>query len=192
MYVQLQDQLQRMINLSEEEFEHFSNGLTTQHLKRKELLLREGTVCKNAYFIVSGCLRYYYVVDGEERTGQFFFENGWFADYRSFLTGEPSTQNIAALVKTEVLVLPKRHLDNMFVEIPKFEKFGRLVAENAYLGLRKRTEMLTNQTAEERYLELIKQRPKVIERIPQHYIASYLGIKPQSLSRIRKRLLDKG
>jgi CRP/FNR family transcriptional regulator, anaerobic regulatory protein len=77
------------------------------------------------------------------------------------------------------------------VEVPKFEKFGRIMAENAYLGIRNKNEMLVNQTAEERYLTLMKERPKVFERVPQHYIASYLGIQPPSLSRIRKRLVGK-
>ena len=74
--------------------------------------------------------------------------------------------------------------------MPKFEKLGRQMAENAFLGVRQRNEMLENFSAEERYLKLIKERPKVIERIPQHYIASHLGIKPESLSRIRKKIAD--
>jgi len=78
----------------------------------------------------------------------------------------------------------------LYNKIPKFERFGRHIAENALLGIKYRSEMLANQTAEERYLTLMKERPKVFERIPQHYIASYLGIKPPSLSRIRKRIFD--
>ena len=90
-----------------------------------------------------------------------------------------------------MLLLSAKDQQQLFSEIPKFERFGRLMAENAFLGLKHRSEMLENQTAEERYLLLMKERPKVFERIPQHYIASYLGIKPPSLSRIRKRMANK-
>ncbi len=88
-------------------------------------------------------------------------------------------------------MLSSKDLQQLYIDIPKFERFGRLMAENAFLGIRRRNEMLENQTAEERYLNLMKDRPKVFERIPQHYIASYLGIKPPSLSRIRKRIFNK-
>lgn len=159
-------------------------------MQKKELVLQEGDVCKYAYFINYGCLRYYYNVDGQENTAQFFFENGWYTDYDSFLTGKPSHQIIETLEKTQLLLLSAKDLQQLFIEIPKFERFGRLMAENAFLGIRKRSEMLENQTAEERYLNLMKERPKVFEKIPQHYIASYLGIKPPSLSRIRKRIFD--
>ena len=129
-------------------------------------------------------------MDGEEITGQFFFENGWYTDYESFLLQKPSKQNIDALEPTELILLSKSDLFNLYITIPKFEKFGRIMAENAFMGLRNRTELLTQQSAEERYLKLVKERPKVIERVPQHYIASYLGIKPPSLSRIRKRIMS--
>jgi len=190
MYEQIEKVISSFINLNKSEFDYFASKLQVKQLKRKEFLLREGQICSNSYFINNGCLRYFYNVKGEEITGQFFFENGWYADYGSYLSGKPSEQNIEALEKTELLVLPKASLDELFVEIPTFEKFGRLMAEKAFLGMRQYTEMVTKQTAEERYLNLIKDRPKVIERISQHYIASYLGIKAPSLSRIRKRILD--
>jgi len=188
MYEQIEKVISSFINLNKSEFDYFASKLQVKQLKRKEFLLREGQICSNSYFINNGCLRYFYNVKGEEITGQFFFENGWYADYGSYLSGKPSEQNIEALEKTELLVLPKASLDELFEEIPTFEKFGRLMAEKAFLGMRQYTEMVTKQTAEERYLNLVKDRPKVIERIPQHYIASYLGIKAPSLSRIRKRI----
>ncbi len=190
MYEQIEKVLSDLIKLDTGEFDYFTSKLQIKSLKRKELILRQGQVCKHSYFINSGCLRYFYNVEGVEVTGQFFFENGWYADFGSYLSGKPSDQNIEALEKTELLMLSKVDMDKLFVEIPKFEKFGRLVAENAFLGMRQYTEMLTKQTPEEHYLNLIRDRPKVIERIPQHYIASYLGIKAPSLSRIRKRILD--
>jgi CRP-like cAMP-binding protein len=191
MYEQILNRLSQLIVLDKNEQDHFISKLLVRRYKKKELVLQEGEVCKYAYFINYGCLRYYYNVDGQENTAQFFFENGWYTDYGSFLTGKPTQQNIETLEKTELLLLSIKDLQQLYTDIPKFEKFGRLMAENAFLGIRKRSEMLENQTAEDRYLNLMKERPKVFERIPQHYIASYLGIKPPSLSRIRKRIFQK-
>lgn len=190
MYEQITNQIIKIINLDNEEVEHFISKLQVKQFGKKEMVLQEGNICKHAYFINKGCLRYFYNIDGQENTGQFFFENSWYADYESYLSGKPSNQNIETLEKSVIILLAKSDLEQLFIDIPKFEKFGRIMAENAFLGLRNRNEMLTNQSAEERYLNLMKERPKVFERVPQHYIASYLGIKPPSLSRIRKRIVD--
>lgn len=190
MYEQVRNYLSRFVNLTEEELTHFTRKMTPRKLRRKEVLLQEGDISHSVAFINKGCVRYYYLVDGEEHTGQFFFENSFVTDYESFIREEPSRQNIDALEKSELLLLTKTNLYQLYNENPKFERFGRLMAENAYLGLRRRNNELLNLNPEERYLQLIKQRPKVIERIPQHYIASYLGIQPESLSRIRKRIIS--
>jgi CRP/FNR family transcriptional regulator, anaerobic regulatory protein len=191
MYSQIIKQISYLINLDSSETTCFTNKLNVKRVNKKELLLKEGDICKHVYFINSGCLRYFYLVNGVENTGQFFFENGWYTDYHSFLSGKPTNQNVETLEDSELLLISKTDLQQLFVEVPKFEKFGRIMAENAFLGVRSKNEMLTNQNAEERYLTLIKERPKVFERIPQHYIASYLGIKPPSLSRIRSKLARK-
>jgi CRP/FNR family transcriptional regulator, anaerobic regulatory protein len=188
MYDQLASYLSRFINLSDRELESFTKEMVLKKLKKKEIYFREGEISRQVAFINKGCLRYYYLVNGEEHTGQFFFENSFYTDYESFLSGQPSRQNIDALEKTELLLMSKIDLYQFYETNPKFERFGRLMAENAYLGLRKRNNELLNLTPEERYQMLLKERPKVMERIPQHYIASYLGIKPESLSRIRKRI----
>jgi CRP-like cAMP-binding protein len=191
MYEQILKRLAQFISLDSREEEIFVSKLIVKKFGKKELVLKEGEVCKYAYFINNGCLRYYYNVGDQENTAQFFFENGWYTDYDSFLTGKPTRQNIETLEKSELLLLSGRDLQQLYTDIPKFERFGRLMAENAFLGIRHRSEMLENQTAEQRYLSLMKERPKVFERIPQHYIASYLGIKPPSLSRIRKSIAKK-
>lgn len=190
MHAQPQSHLSKLIELNATEAEAFSKAFTLRKLKRKEILLHEGEVCRYTAFILKGCLRYFYNVEGQEHTGQFFFENSWYTDYESFLSEKPSKQNIEALEKTEILLLQKKDLEKLYETYPKFERFGRLMAENAYLGVRKKNENLVNLSPEDRYLKLVKERPKVIERVAQHYIASFLGIQPQSLSRIRKRILE--
>jgi CRP/FNR family transcriptional regulator, anaerobic regulatory protein len=188
MLEQIKQSISQYITLNKEELDFFFSLLTVKVLNKKELLFRSGQNCRNIYFINKGCIRYYYLVDGEEKTAQFFFENGWYTDYESFLSGDPSENFVDAIEDTELLCLEKSNLEKLYSTIPKFERFGRIVAENAYLGIRYRTKTLTNLTAEERYLKLIKERPKIFDRVPQYYIASYLNIKPQSLSRIRKNI----
>ncbi|MEA5461107.1 Crp/Fnr family transcriptional regulator [Arcicella sp. LKC2W] len=191
MFDKILNSLAQFILLDKSEQDYFVNKLQVRQFKKKELILQEGQVCDNVYFINKGCLRYFYNIDGEENTAQFFFENTWYTDFDSFLTGRPSRLNIQTLEKTDVLMLSSKNIHEIYDEMPKFEKLGRKMAENAFLGVRSRNEMLENFTAEERYLNLIKERPKVMERIPQHYIASYIGIKPESLSRIRKNIMEK-
>ena len=191
MFEQIEKSLSRFITCEKSELDIFRSMLTHKILNKKEILLRIGQECRNIYFINTGCIRYYYLVDGEEKTAQFFFENGWFTDYESFLAGTPAENFVDALEETELLCLERNNLWKLYEQVPKFEKFGRLMAENSYLGIRHRTKSLTTLSAEQRYLDLMKERPKIFERIPQHYIASYLNIKPQSLSRIRKELSNK-
>jgi len=190
MFDRLKISLDRLLPITRDEFMYFATLLTPRRLAKHELLLRGGEVCSHIAFINQGCLRYYYLKDGDEYNGQFFFEGAWVGDYQSFLTGQPAVQYIDALEDTELLVIKRTDLQALYAERPVFERFGRLLAENIVIGSQRRTASLLFDTPEERYLKLIAERPKVMERIPLHHIASYLGIKPESLSRIRKRLAD--
>lgn len=191
-YEQIQKSLRRWVNCSDEEFDLFIDIARPQlrTYKRKEIILHDGVICQHLYFINKGCFRYFYNRDGEEKTGQFFFEDGWYTDLDSFLTGEPSEQTIQALEPTELLLISKDHLYQLYDEMPIFERFGRLILEYSFLGVRRKNKNLTNLSPEENYLRLIHERPKVLERVALRYIASYLGIEPESLSRIRKRIFD--
>ena len=190
MFDRLKTSLERLLPLSREEFIAFAMLLTERRLVKREPLLRAREVCNQIAFVNQGCLRYYYLKDGNEFNGQFFFEGAWVGDYQSFLTGQPSIQYIDALEDANLLVISRADLQRLYTEQPRFERFGRLLAENVVVGSQRRTASLLFDTPEERYLKLITERPKVVERIPLHHIASYLGIKPESLSRIRKRLAD--
>lgn len=190
MFDAIKANLQKYLHLSEEELALFCSKLVAKSLKRREYYFQEGQVCKSVAFIHSGCLRYFYLTNGEEQTGQFFFENAWYTDYESFLSEQPTRQFIQALEPSELLILPKTALYEFYETIPKFERFGRLMAENAYLGSRRINMHFLTLSPEERYLKLIQERPKIIERVSLKYIASYLGVQPESLSRIRKRIFE--
>ncbi|WP_309640245.1 Crp/Fnr family transcriptional regulator [Flavobacterium sp.] len=190
MHDELRKSLNHFVAITDDEFNLFLARMKPKTLKKNEYFLRQGEVCHNAVFLIKGCVRYYFNIDGEEKTGQFFFESSWYTDLESFVFGEPSEQNIQALENSECLIISKKDLHELYESSHTFEKFGRLLVEYGFLGLRKKNKLLTNMSPEERYLDLLKNRPKVIERIPQIYIASYLGIQPESLSRIRKRIFN--
>lgn len=176
-----------MMPLTETDFAALRAVLLPRDLRKHELLLREGEICHAAAYIERGGLRYYYTVEGEERTGQFFFEHEWYADYDSFLDQKPARQSIEALEPTRVWLLPRADLYRLYDERPVFERFGRLMAEQAYRGSRARGAGLLNLTPAERYAQLLRDRPQLVQRVSQRLLASYLGLKPESLSRIRGR-----
>ncbi len=190
MHESIRQNLKNIGRLSEEEIALFCSKLIEKRLKRREHLYQFGQVCRSVAFVETGCLRYYYLVNGKEQTGQFFFENSWYTDYESFLSENPTEQFIQAMEPTKLWLLSRHALYELYELNPKFERFGRIMAENAYLGSRKSKVMLQNMLPEERYRLLIEERPKVIERISLKYIATYLGIQPESLSRIRKRIFE--
>jgi CRP/FNR family transcriptional regulator, anaerobic regulatory protein len=189
MVISILKNIQSIISLNEAEEAAFVKILDVKQFKKKEFLLQEGRVCNKIFFVNSGCARLFYNVDGVENTVQFFFPNSWYTDFSSFLTGQAALENLQALEPCEVVIIKKEDLYKLYNQYPVFDRIGRVLAENAFLSLTKLNRMLTNEEPEERYVNLMTQRPELFEKIPQHYIASYLGIKPESLSRIRKRIL---
>jgi CRP/FNR family transcriptional regulator, anaerobic regulatory protein len=191
MTEQILQSIQSIVQLNEAETAAFVRVLQVKKLRKKEFLLQDGQVCDKITFVNNGIIRLFYNVDGIENTIQFFFPSSWHTDYASFLTERPSMETLQALEQSEVLQIRKADLYALYQQHPIFERVGRIFAEQAFLSVNQLNQMLTNEEPQERYLNLIKQRPELIEKIPQHYIASYLGIKPESLSRIRKRLLQR-
>ena len=191
MPTQIINNIKSFVALSKDDEEVFIKILEVKKYAKKEFILQEGQICDKIFFINSGCSRDFFNVEGEEKIVQFFFSDSWFTDYNSFLTGQPTIENLQAIEPCEVVHFKKSDLYELYVTHPVFERVGRVMAENAFMGLMSLTTMRNNQEPEERYLSLLKQRPELVERIPQHFIASYLGIQPQSLSRIRKRIFEK-
>lgn len=189
MYTQILQSIKSIVSLNEAEEEAFVQILEVKEIKKKEFLLQAGQVCNKVLFLNSGCTRLFYNIDGVENTFQFFFEDSWYTDYASLLTGQPAFENVQALEKSQIVQIKKVDLYKLYDTYPVFDRVGRMMAENAFLSLHNLNKMLTNDEPQQRYLNLLKQRPEVVERIPQHYIASYLRIQPESLSRIRKRIL---
>lgn len=184
-------------------FEHFNNKiplteaeqsliktyLSVKKIRKKQYLLQEGDVCKTIAFVEKGLLRSYSVDDnGTEHIMQFACE-GWFiSDLFSFLTADAATYNIEAVEDSELVLISKSANEELMNKCTKYESFSRILMTGAYIALQKRINSLMSFTLEERYETFIKQYPNIARRVPQHMIASYIGLTPETLSRVRKRI----
>ncbi|HEY1025917.1 MAG TPA: Crp/Fnr family transcriptional regulator [Sphingobacteriaceae bacterium] len=184
--------LEQFVVFTEREWDIFAGYLHVKTLKKKEYFAEAGKVCNEVGFLLRGSIRYYHVKDGVEITGYFSFENEFVSAYKSFLTQTPSTASIQAMENCQVICFTHSGLrdlfDNPLVNY-KIERFGRLVAEALICCYDDRVASFVTKTPEERYMELLHSNNNILTRIPQHYVANYLGITPVSLSRIRRRIL---
>ena len=166
--------------------------LEIKEIKKHGHFSEEGKVADEIGFVLDGMLRHYYTKDGEEKTTYFYFENHFVSSYISCISQQPSQLTIEALSDCKLIVFSYQKMKDLFEKSITWQKFGRLIAEYLAIGLEERMVGLLMLSPEERYLELIKgNKKKIIERIPQHYIANYLGITPVSMSRIRNRVIKK-
>jgi CRP-like cAMP-binding protein len=154
-------------------------------------LLRAGEVAEFLFFIETGLLRYYYIdaETGDERTGQFFDEGDVVTDAASFLTGASATQTVEAVEASTIFTIPRAALLRAYDEDHAIERFGRKMVEGGFLGSQRRAANLLNLSPDERYRHFIEHRPGIARRVPQYLLASFLGITPESLSRIRGRMV---
>jgi len=189
MFDLIRRNIEKNITLSEAEFSHFTSLLQHKRLRKKQFLLEEGEVCRHECFVNSGCLRMYKLNDkGQEHILQFAVSDWWIGDQLSLTSGEPSGFFIDALEDSEVLLIEKEKLEQLYRDVPAFERFFRISFQNSYAALQRRILSGISQTAEEKYLDFITRYPNLEQKLPQHQVASYLGITPESLSRIRKQL----
>ena len=159
-----------------------------KNLVKGELILAENSLKKEQIFVVSGCLRSFYkTADGKEHTVQFAIKNWWISDYSTLYTGDKSIVSIESLTHSKVLVIPNSKVDKFYMEFPQFEIFQRKNFEKRIAALQKRIVHLLALTAAEKYNQFLHEYTEFEKIIPNYQIASYLGITPQSLSRIRRK-----
>lgn len=186
MYDLILKNIDRFIMLDPEEEKYFTSLLRVKRLKKKQYLLQEGDVSRYEYFVNKGCLRTYSINEkGQEHIIQFAIEDWWMGDMYSFLTQTPARYTIDALEDAELFCLDKPSLEELYIKVPKFEKFFRHLLQNAFIAVQRRIIESMSLTADERYCRFIENYPLMEQRLPLKQIASYLGITPESLSRIR-------
>lgn len=180
------------VQLTNEEQELIKTFFSPKKLRKKQYLLQEGDVCKYMAFVEKGLLRSYNVDDkGYEHMIQFAWDGWWISDTYSFLSQEPSAYNIDAIEDAELLLMSLSHFEDMTLKVPKMERYFRILFQKNIISKERRLINSISYSAEEKYINLSGARPDLIQRIPQNLIASYLGITPETLSRIRKNLSQK-
>lgn len=179
------------VALSADEEEQIKNYLTPKKLRKRQYLLQDGDVCKTIAFVEKGLLRAYTADDTTEHVIQFALEGWTISDLYSFLTGEPATYNIEALEDSELILINKSAHEELLQKQPKYETYIRLVVTNAYVALQRRLTSTISQTVEDRYLNFTQMYPDIVQRVPQHMIASYMGLTPETLSRVRKKITSR-
>ncbi|GGH64441.1 CRP-like cAMP-binding protein [Filimonas zeae] len=179
-------------SMSDEEFNHLKDAFTTKTVKKKQYLLHEGSVCKYMGFIVKGAMRKYLIDDkGNEHIVRFGIEEWWMSDRESFTMLRPSRYNIDAVEDTELLVATNEKLSRLKDVSPLFIKMSQILDEKSYAASESRIEASLILTAEEKLVQLMESYPAFLQRFPQTMIASYLGLTPETLSRVRKQVLSK-
>ena len=192
MYELFFQKFNERVALNAEETAAISTFLSPKKLRKKQYLLQEGDVCKSIAFVEKGSLRSYSIDEkGSEHILQFALEGWTISDLYSFLTSEPATYNIDALEDSELVLVGKSAHEEMLQKIPKYETFIRLQITGAYLALQRRITSIISQPLEERYTAFTSLYPEIVQRVPQHMIASYMGLTPETLSRVRRKMINK-
>ncbi|MBK9105982.1 MAG: Crp/Fnr family transcriptional regulator [Saprospiraceae bacterium] len=182
---------QRIMPLTEEEALAITETMTIRQYSKGTVLLKEGQVSTEAYFVLEGCVRQYYLVGEDEKTNNFFTEEQWVVSVTSMSQQLPSQYFLDCCLDSTLVVGNRQKEENLYKRFPKLETVSRKVMEKVFAEQQQIMASYTTDTPEQRYLKLLSSRPELFQRIPQYQIASYIGVKPESLSRIRKRLLQK-
>ena len=175
--------------LKEVEIAELESMLTEKKVKRRQFILQSGDTCKQLTFVVEGCFKMYKVdQNGQEHNLQFSIEDGWIADIGSFHSRTPSELYIEAVEQSTILQISQPNLLKLYDQFPTFDRIFRILVENAFVNLQKRVLQNISSTAEERYLDFLAKYPKLFNRISNVQIASYIGVTPEFLSKIRKKI----
>ncbi len=189
MYEVFFETIQKQVSLTKKDQAILKSYLTPKKLRKKQYLLQEGDVCKFVAFVEKGVLRSYTIGEkGNEHIIQFAIEGWLISDLYSFLTAEPATYTIDAIEDCELLLISKGAHEDLLHKLPVYETWIRLQITSAYIALQKRLTSVISLPLEERYQGFTALYPHIVQRVPQHMIASYMGLTPETLSRVRKKI----
>lgn len=180
--------IRNYISLSDWEEDYIKQLFVLETFKRNEAILKEGEICRKLYFVAQGVVRFSQFSKGEERTYVFRPEGSFCNDLESFLCQLPSMNNIYCIENTHILSISYDNLQLFYQNISHGDRFGRLAIEKVFVMVVNHLTTFYSKSPEQRYITFAKKHPELIQRIPQHYIASYVGVTPQALCRIKKNL----
>jgi CRP/FNR family transcriptional regulator, anaerobic regulatory protein len=188
----LRKTINAIVNLKDEEWNIVQSHLEICTLNKNDFFLKQGETCNYIAFVDSGTLVYYKLSEtGTEITTDFAFAGDWITDNRSRLKNSPSLLNIKAIEKTELMAISSQNLTNCYNQVPKLEKVGRMLIEQAFIKISQQSIDLQTLSATERHDKMLQEYPEIFRKVPLYHIANYLGIAPKSLSRIRKEKLKR-
>lgn len=186
MYEALVHHIEKFITLEPSDIDTLESCLHISNIKKKEHVLKEGQFCNTMYFITKGCMRQYIInAKGTEQTLQFGIENWWITDYLSYHNHIPSHFYIQAIENSDVIAIEKPVLESLLIQIPKLERYFRIVAQKSFGAAQMRIKFLFTMSAEERYHHFNNLNPEFVQRIPQYMLASYLDFSAEFMSKIR-------
>jgi CRP-like cAMP-binding protein len=185
MYSLIIQAINSLLHFSEEERKDFTGRLIYKKVERNDPILNAGEICKGFHFVNKGSFRQYCLNDHEEVTLNLMIENDWAFDHQSFTSQRPSTNVITASQDSEVLFLGMNEMHALIRKSPSYFALGRILENGAHNSYRQDLK----STPEEKYLQLLKNRPEIIQRFPLKHIASYLGMTPETISRVRKKIM---
>lgn len=189
---QILENISKIVTLTPQEQALFLSNVETKNYKAKTILLNAGEICKHSYFVNSGLLRSFNINDNiVEHVLQFACEGWWIGDMYSLLSQKPGNLFIEVMEDSEIVLLPKENQEKLYTEIPKLERFFRILTENSLVSNQERLMDNLSLTAEERFEKFCKKYPTLIQKVPQKQIASYIGVTPEFFSKMKARLLKK-
>jgi CRP-like cAMP-binding protein len=191
MFDRLKTYCKTTVPLTDDELNLIDKYFEVHQLRKKDFLLKDGKICNFIGFVAEGSVRHFHIKDGIEKTCDISFENSWVTDFQSFTYNTASIMNLQAMVDTTVFMIRKENLYKLYNECTKYETFGRLMAEQVAQRATEIAMSLSSDKPEERFQKLLNKQPDLFQRVPQKYIANFLGVSPESLSRIRSRILSK-
>lgn len=191
MFEKLKNYCLEQVSLTNDELEFIDKYFEVREVKRKDYLLQEGNVCHFIGFVCEGTVRHFHIKDGVEKTCDISFEKSWVTDFKSFTSQSICTMNLQAMENTIIFSISFENLHKLYKECSKYETFGRIMAEQVAQRATEIAMSLSSEKPEERFQNLLKKQSDLFQRVPQKYIANFLGISPESLSRIQKRIITK-
>lgn len=185
------EQIKLYASLDDDEIELLRQNVDKKVFTKNEIIFTEGKISNEIYFVTKGCVRLFYNVDGTDKTAFFYTEGQFICAGESYTFHIPARENYQAIEQSEIYVFSQPKIDLLLKEAPKFEIIARIATENELITCQKVIASFVTKSAEERYLDLLKTQGELLQRVPQQYIASFLGVSPETLSRIKARVILK-